>query len=164
MDTPDRNQITTPISKFEDSPVFNYINSLSPIKPVKSVHITQTFNSLSFASLPSVFTSPHVSSFKESRFLRRHHFSDPSNPEFSSENGNKVGTNEGVTNVVCNSSEHQDKFDQGPSIGEVSIEPPFEYSELAIELSRTLSYDCGSPSCSATPCCSTETKSCAEIG
>ncbi|KAL0367328.1 UNVERIFIED_CONTAM: CRC domain-containing protein TSO1, partial [Sesamum radiatum] len=44
---------------------------LSPIKPVKSIHITQTINPLSFASLPSVFTSPHVSSLRESRFLRR---------------------------------------------------------------------------------------------
>ena len=55
----------------QDSPVFNYLNSLSPIKPVKSVHFTQTFSSLSFASLPSVFTSPHVSSHRESRFLKR---------------------------------------------------------------------------------------------
>lgn len=55
----------------QDSPVFNFINSLSPIKPVKSANIAQTFNSLSFASLPSIFTSPHVSSLKESRFLKR---------------------------------------------------------------------------------------------
>lgn len=55
----------------QDSPVFNYINSLSPIKPVKSVNIAQTFNSLTFASLPSVFTSPHVNLHKETRFLRR---------------------------------------------------------------------------------------------
>ena len=31
MDTPKKYQIATPISKDEDSPVFNYINSLSPI-------------------------------------------------------------------------------------------------------------------------------------
>lgn len=54
----------------QDSPVFNYINSLSPIKPVKSTHITQTFNPLNFSSLPSVFTSPHVNSHKESRLKR----------------------------------------------------------------------------------------------
>ena len=60
------------LHRLQDSPVFNYINSLSPIKPVKSVHITQTFSSLSFSSPPSVFTSPHVSCHKESRFLRRY--------------------------------------------------------------------------------------------
>ncbi|XP_051127570.1 protein tesmin/TSO1-like CXC 2 [Andrographis paniculata] len=76
-------QIATPLSKFEDSPVFNFLNNLSPIKQVKSLHITQTFNPLTFASIPSVFSSPHVSSLKDSRFLRRSQISDPYKPEFS---------------------------------------------------------------------------------
>nr|XP_023909383.1 protein tesmin/TSO1-like CXC 2 [Quercus suber] len=159
MDTPERNQIGTPISKFEDSPVFNYINSLSPIKPVKSTHITQTFNPLNFSSLPSVFTSPHVNSHKESR-LKRHNFSDPSKPEFSSENGNKVCTNEGIgvdaTQLYDNSAELQDNFDSRVSDGEASVEPSSEHSKFAIELPRTLKYDCGSPVCDPTPCCGTE--------
>ncbi|KAK7809619.1 crc domain-containing protein tso1, partial [Quercus suber] len=159
MDTPERNQIGTPISKFEDSPVFNYINSLSPIKPVKSTHITQTFNPLNFSSLPSVFTSPHVNSHKESR-LKRHNCSDPSKPEFSSENGNKVCTNEGIgvdaTQLYDNSAELQDNFDSRVSDGEASVEPSSEHSKFAIELPRTLKYDCGSPVCDPTPCCGTE--------
>ncbi|KAF8401734.1 hypothetical protein HHK36_012680 [Tetracentron sinense] len=148
MDTPDRNQIGTPISRFEDSPVFNYINSLSPIKPVKSIHIAQTFNSLSFASLPSVFTSPHVSSHKESRFLRRHHFSDPSKPEFSSHNGNEGCTSARILDAVqlsdC-SADPRESFEPGSSIIDATVELPNENSALAIELSRTLKYDCGSP-------------------
>ncbi|KAK4405744.1 protein tesmin/TSO1-like CXC 2 [Sesamum angolense] len=76
--------------RLQDSPVFNFLNSLSPIKPVKSIHITQTINPLSFATLPSVFTSPHVSSLRESRFLRRHQLSDPSKPEFSSDDRSTV--------------------------------------------------------------------------
>ncbi|ESQ47583.1 hypothetical protein EUTSA_v10020373mg [Eutrema salsugineum] len=72
MDTPPKTvtQIGTPISKLkvENSPVFNFINSLSPIKPVKSIPIAQTFGSLSFSSPPSVFTSPHAASHKGSRF------------------------------------------------------------------------------------------------
>ncbi|KAK4587398.1 hypothetical protein RGQ29_024201 [Quercus rubra] len=159
MDTPERSQIGTPISKFEDSPVFNYINSLSPIKPVKSIHITQTFNPLNFSSLPSVFTSPHVNSHKESR-LKRHNCSDPSKPEFSSENGNKVCTNEGIgvdaTQLYDKSAELQDNFDSGVSDGEASVEPSSEHSKFAIELPRTLKYDCGSPVCDPTPCCGTE--------
>ncbi|VVB01128.1 unnamed protein product [Arabis nemorensis] len=80
MDTPQKSitQIGTPISKskFEDSPVFNYINSLSPIRPVKSIPIPHPFSSLSFTSPPSVFTSPHLtSSHKESRFFKTHHSS-----------------------------------------------------------------------------------------
>lgn len=145
MDTPEKNQIGTPSSKFEDSPIFNYINSLSPIKPVKSLHITQAFSSLSFASLPSVFTSPHVSSHKESRFLRRYSSSDLSKPELSSENGNKVCTSEEV--VV----EHEN-CNAMVDIGEVSVEPHGEGSKFVIELPRTLKYDCGSPAdCVSTP-------------
>lgn len=62
--------------------MFNYINSLSPIRPVKSIPIPHPFSSLSFTSPPSVFTSPHLtSSHKESRFFKTHHSSShPTNP------------------------------------------------------------------------------------
>ncbi|CAH2079133.1 unnamed protein product [Thlaspi arvense] len=66
----------------QDSPVFNYINSLSPIRPVKSMPIPHHFSSLNFTSPPSVFTSPHLtSSHKESRFFKTHNSSssDPTN-------------------------------------------------------------------------------------
>ncbi|XP_020579697.1 protein tesmin/TSO1-like CXC 3 isoform X2 [Phalaenopsis equestris] len=85
MDTPERSKIGgTPISKFEDSPVFNFINSLSPIQPVKSVHSIHTFHSPGSAALSSVFSSPHVSLHKESRFLIRHPFPDSVKQEVSS--------------------------------------------------------------------------------
>ncbi|CAB4292100.1 unnamed protein product [Prunus armeniaca] len=156
MDTPERNQIGTPKAKFEDSPVFNYINSLSPIKPVKSVHITQTFSSLSFASLPSVFTSPHVSAHKESRFLRRHNTSDPSKPESSLESGNKVSANEDAAQLYINSEELREDCVPGVSTGEDSVEPSSEHSKFVIELPRNLKYDCGSPDCRPTTRCGTE--------
>nr|VDC94195.1 unnamed protein product [Brassica oleracea] len=54
----------------QNSPVFNYINNLSPIKPVRLIPIAQTFGSLS----PSVYTPPH----KGSRFKSHTYFSDPS--------------------------------------------------------------------------------------
>ncbi|XP_031383265.1 protein tesmin/TSO1-like CXC 2 [Punica granatum] len=146
MDTPERTQIassSTPISKFEDSPVFNYINNLSPIKPVKSTHITQTFSSLTFASLPSIFTSPHVSSHKESRFLRRHQSLDSSKLK-SPGNAEKASTNEGAE------AELRENFDAGISIASASAEQLSEHTEFAIELPRTLKYDCGSPDCGPT--------------
>ncbi|KAH7857773.1 hypothetical protein Vadar_016344 [Vaccinium darrowii] len=161
MDTPNRNQITTPLSQFEDSPVFNYINSLSPIKTVKSTRISQTLSSFSFATLPSIFTSPHVSSLKETRFLKRHQFSDPSKPEFSSDNDNKGGAIEGVMDVSHTMNEQQQYLDRRNSIGEA--EPTYECSELAIEVSRTLIYDCGSPDCSATPSNGIESKYVSEL-
>ncbi|XP_013601979.1 protein tesmin/TSO1-like CXC 2 [Brassica napus] len=86
MDTPQKSitQIETPVSKsrVEDSPVFNYINSLSPIRPVKSIPNPHQFSALNFTSPPSVFTSPHLtSSHKESRFFKTHHPSpDPTIP------------------------------------------------------------------------------------
>ncbi|KAL5541514.1 hypothetical protein UlMin_009224 [Ulmus minor] len=104
MDTPERNQIRAPVSKVEGSPVFNFINNLSPIKPVKPLHITQTFNTFSFASLPSVFTSPHITSQKESRILSRYNCSYPSKLELDSEDG--IPTNEGI--VMDNSVETRD--------------------------------------------------------
>ncbi|CAN8324509.1 unnamed protein product [Cochlearia groenlandica] len=85
MDTPQKSktQIETPISKskFEDSPVFNYINSLSPIRPFKTISMPNHFNSLNFTSPPSVFTSPHLSSsHKESRFFKTHISSSTNQP------------------------------------------------------------------------------------
>ncbi|KAK2647077.1 hypothetical protein Ddye_022272 [Dipteronia dyeriana] len=156
MDTPEKaTQIATPLSKFEDSPVFNYINSLSPIKPVKSIPITQTFNSLNFSSLPSIFTSPHVIAHRETRFLKRNNCSDSSKAGSSSENGNKVCTDDGVamdaSQLYDNSAQLQENFDAGVSIEEDSVEPSGD-SKFVIELPRALKYDCGSPGCSSTPC------------
>ncbi|XP_027915005.1 protein tesmin/TSO1-like CXC 2 [Vigna unguiculata] len=145
MDTPERNQISATLSKFEDSPVFNYINSLSPIKPVKSVPISQTFNSLSFSSPPSVFTSPHVSCLKESRFLRRHIPLGTSKPKISSEDVNKVHTIEEALadskRARHNKGESQNT-EKGISLGDASI----EHIKFSVEPQQTLKYDtCGSP-------------------
>ncbi|KAL0434097.1 UNVERIFIED_CONTAM: protein tesmin/TSO1-like CXC 2 [Sesamum latifolium] len=111
-----------------DSPVFNFLNSLSPIKPVKSIHITQTINPLSFASLPSVFTSPHVSSLRESRFLRRHQLSDPLKPEFSSDNGGVVDRSKGKMDTK-KLDEQKENLDPGASNGQVAGEPSCEFAE-----------------------------------
>ncbi|KAJ4842785.1 hypothetical protein Tsubulata_024928 [Turnera subulata] len=166
MDTPEKTttQITTPLSKFEDSPVFNYINSLSPIKPVRSLHVAQAFHSLSFSSVPSIFTSPHVSSHKESRFLRRNNYTDASKPEFSSENGNKgcggeVVTVDAAAQLYENSAELQENFDPRVSVGE----PPNEHMKFALELPRTLKYDCDSPECDSTTRCGTQSGCLSEL-
>ncbi|KAK4355572.1 hypothetical protein RND71_024543 [Anisodus tanguticus] len=145
MDTPERNknQIATPISKFEESPFSNFLNNLSPIKPVKSAHFPQSLNTLSFASIPSVFTSPHVSSIRESRFLRRHLLSDPSKPEFASDNSVKVDTDEGMLDAVNNSNKPKESFGSEISV----VEASHECSKLAVELARSLNYECSdSPS------------------
>ncbi|KAI4317881.1 hypothetical protein L6164_025712 [Bauhinia variegata] len=163
MDTPERNQIGTSISKFEDSPVFNYINSLSPIKPVKSVHITQTFNTLSFPSPPSVFTSPHVNAHRESRFVRRHNHLDASKTKVVSEDGNKISSSEeDSTHAYSNSEEKQGNSDERISVGDASSDPSNEQAQFIIELPQTLKYDCGSPSYDHPPC-SNETSCLVEL-
>ncbi|KAK6130231.1 hypothetical protein DH2020_036041 [Rehmannia glutinosa] len=135
MDTPERSkncQIATSISKFEESPVFNFLNSLSPIKPVKSIHITQTINPLSFASLPSVFTSPHLTSRRESRFLRRHQLSDPSKPEFSSDDQSTIDAKNVNMAATKQLDEQQENVDPRASDDDSAVgpsEPVVEGSE-----------------------------------
>ncbi|KGN56953.1 protein tesmin/TSO1-like CXC 2 [Cucumis sativus] len=149
MDTPERNQIgSTSVSKFEDSPVFNYINNLSPIQPVKSIHTSQTFNSLSFASLPSVFTSPHASSYKESRFLRRHSISDLSKPDFSTEDGSKVETDGGATGNVAQLQDDSSPPDEkSDSLSNPSTELPSERPESTKEEPQASKSDSSRPDC-----------------
>ncbi|KAI7756152.1 hypothetical protein M8C21_023999, partial [Ambrosia artemisiifolia] len=138
MDTPERTHVANPLSKFEDSPVFNYINSLSPIKPVKSVHFTQNFSSLNFASPPSVFTSPHVSSLKDSKFLKRHQFSDSSKPVLTSEDAKKAETSEGNLNATEDPLNQQTDFNTSNSITGTSVVPSNGCSNLE---SRKLNYE-----------------------
>nr|GMD70456.1 protein tesmin/TSO1-like CXC 2 isoform X2 [Ipomoea batatas] len=162
MDTPDRtkiNQIVTPLSKIEESPVFNFLNSLSPIEPVKSAHITQTFNSLSFSSSPSVFTSPHMSMLKESRFLRRHQLPDPSKPEFSSDNDHKVNSSQVHNLDVSDNMSEQPESYLGSCTIEASIRASYEFSKLAVELVKSLDYDCSSPNSSTVANCDIKHKS-----
>ncbi|XP_051129723.1 protein tesmin/TSO1-like CXC 2 [Andrographis paniculata] len=96
MASPERSsggQAETSIDKFEDSPIFGFINNLSPIKPLKSTLLSHSINPLSFGPMPSVFTSPQVNPLRECRILRR----DLSKPEFSSGDGitsNTYGENE----------------------------------------------------------------------
>lgn len=142
MDTPNTNQIGTPISKFEDSPVFNYINSLSPIKAVETTSTAPIFTPLSFTSPPSIFASPHLMSYKESRFLRRHHLPDPSKPEFSHIE-NEDGTSERVPDTVQISDlcdEQLGCISPARSSRTLAKEPPYEKVKLVSESAKNLKY------------------------
>lgn len=54
---------------FQDSPIFNYINNLSPIKPVKGTSVIQVFSGLN--SPPLVFRSPRIHAHQQSIDLKR---------------------------------------------------------------------------------------------
>ncbi|KAI3982050.1 hypothetical protein MKX01_018956 [Papaver californicum] len=70
MDSPERNQITTlgSPSPVQDSPLFNFLSTLSPIKPVKLRHAAQGFTEYNFPS--PVFTSPRINPQRETGFLK----------------------------------------------------------------------------------------------
>ncbi|XP_074307191.1 protein tesmin/TSO1-like CXC 2 [Silene latifolia] len=142
MDTPERNQIGTPLNKIEESPFSNFANSLSPINAVKTIHVSQTFSSLSFTSPPSVFTSPHVSLQKESRFLRRHQTLDTVKAQCSNDEGNKPSEAERETSPdqQPNNSTSAEAVGEGVPCNESSTEPLCGLSDP-----RPLTYDCGSP-------------------
>ncbi|XP_010419332.1 PREDICTED: protein tesmin/TSO1-like CXC 4 isoform X2 [Camelina sativa] len=71
MDTPDKNRIpAVSFLNFEDSPVFQYINDLSPIEPLKPARPENISHSLAFTSPSSLFSSPLLSS---SRFSMKRH-------------------------------------------------------------------------------------------
>ncbi|KAF8692179.1 hypothetical protein HU200_039781 [Digitaria exilis] len=58
----------------QDSPVFNFINNLSPIPPPKPsdrAHNVQLFKSSDLAPVSSIFASPHVNLAKEPKILIR---------------------------------------------------------------------------------------------
>ncbi|KAK3126509.1 hypothetical protein QOZ80_7AG0557720 [Eleusine coracana subsp. coracana] len=69
MDTPDR-PLAPAASRAEDSPLFSFINDLSPIEPLKSAYAAtslQGYQSINITSISSIFTSPHDNPHKEPR-------------------------------------------------------------------------------------------------
>ncbi|XVE89852.1 hypothetical protein DITRI_Ditri20bG0027700 [Diplodiscus trichospermus] len=157
MDTPDKTQITptSSLSKFEDSPVFKYIDSLSPIELAKSRQTDNVFSSLAFLSPSSLFPSPQISCHRESRFLvKRHDFLAASNSR-DLQSANESNISEGASKAVEQSDLYEGHLgcpNNDSSCKGISSDLLDEQSDLAIELPRTLKYDCGSPDCNLQPC------------
>uniref|UniRef100_A0A0D9Y188 CRC domain-containing protein n=1 Tax=Leersia perrieri TaxID=77586 RepID=A0A0D9Y188_9ORYZ len=100
MDTPDRAPRAATAAAVEDSPVFNFINSLSPIPPPKpsdSAHNVQLFKSSDLAPVSSIFASPHVNPAKESKLLIR---DDSVQLSQESHSPNSVRTRTGATSSI----------------------------------------------------------------
>ncbi|CAA6653709.1 unnamed protein product [Spirodela intermedia] len=150
MDTPQRGQqhAGTALSRVEDSPVFSYISSLSPIKPVKSVHITHALP-LNFSSPPSVFAS-HI-----------YPVLDSSAPDFSSEDGDDKSLSYVMPNLLKLSECAIDEKANCRTkclLNEANVDPPEECQKLTSHLSRSLEYDCGSPNHNTAPCYGSQNK------
>ncbi|KAF3775035.1 CRC domain-containing protein [Nymphaea thermarum] len=54
----------------QDSPVFNYLSNLSPIKPIKSAHVVQAFGEFNLPPPATIFTSPRDVLKRETIFRR----------------------------------------------------------------------------------------------
>ncbi|XP_057760195.1 protein tesmin/TSO1-like CXC 2 [Arachis stenosperma] len=145
MDTPERNQINPSLSRVQDSPVFNFLNGLSPIKTEKPAQIGQTFSSLSFPSPPRAFASPNLTSFKESKVLKRHNPFGKSRPGVSSEDGNKFQISDVAIadsfHPYHNSRESQGNFHDGISAVDDSIALPGEHTDFSAEIPQALKYN-----------------------
>ncbi|XP_038971713.1 protein tesmin/TSO1-like CXC 3 isoform X2 [Phoenix dactylifera] len=154
MDTPERSKIGgTPVSKFEDSPVFNFINSLSPIQPVKSVDSVHSVQSY-LPSVSSIFASPHANPQRESRFLIRNSSSDFSKDESSSDNVDESNLCTGVLNAVRLSRctvIARESCSIICSLNEATVDPPDECSTLPSNVPQPEQYNSGSPNHNTTP-------------
>ncbi|KAK8532083.1 hypothetical protein V6N12_053532 [Hibiscus sabdariffa] len=145
MDTPDKTQITptSNISKFEDSPVFKYIDSLSPIELAKSKQADNVFSSLAFLSPSSLFPSPQIGCHRESR----HHFLSLSTSK-ALQSGHESNASEGASKA----DEQSDMYDEqlgclknDCSSKGTSSNLLNDQLDLATDFPRTLKYDCRSP-------------------
>lgn len=152
MDTPQRGQQLsgTAISRVEDSPVFNYICNLSPIKPLKSVYITHALN---FSSPPScILASPPLISQKEHKLPIRYLSLDSSVPSCSLEGSNEKNLSyiiPSLHRISDSGKEDKPKSKAKCMLSEATINLPEESLKLT---PRSLEYDCGSPDHNIVPC------------
>ncbi|CAM6010218.1 unnamed protein product [Sphagnum balticum] len=65
------NQMFTIHNDFGESPLFKYLCNLSPIKPLKAVHVAHTYNELTFPPEPRIFASPRSTQRASSSSLKR---------------------------------------------------------------------------------------------
>ncbi|KAH9754120.1 CRC domain-containing protein TSO1 [Citrus sinensis] len=132
----------------QDSPVFNYISSLSPIEQIKSIRNDRSFNSVNFTSPSSLFASPKIGYLRESRFsLSSNQSPDILKPELplhGKENKISKGNSEAVQ-LFDDCTGKLDCVTPGSSAREVISKLLDETLELAIELPITVKYDGGTP-------------------
>ncbi|WOK91766.1 hypothetical protein Cni_G00457 [Canna indica] len=157
-DTPTRSKSGgPPLSTIEDSPVFNFMNNLSPIQPVKtanSVHIAHTHQSLNLASLSSIFSSPHANPSRETRSLSRPSFVDFSKPE----NCSGYAAENIICSEVCDAARSssfgatsQENCTVTCLLNEAIIDSPDQCPTVPSTLAHSIQYGSGSPNHMTTP-------------
>ncbi|KAL5197229.1 hypothetical protein ABZP36_000741 [Zizania latifolia] len=149
MDTPDRaaSAAASASTRAEDSPLFSFIDSLSPIEPVKSAYSTssiQAYQSLNITSISSIFTSPHDNAHKESKRSKRS-FAEFSESEVCAGDSdkNKPSKSSNAVKFACTSTLTGETHKIASSVG--PLEGPSD-------LSQPGQFDAGSPDHNKTLC------------
>ncbi|URE38617.1 Tesmin TSO1-like CXC domain containing protein, partial [Musa troglodytarum] len=137
-----------------DSPIYNFINNLSPIQPVKSIDsvpIVHTHQPLNFASLSSIFSSPHANPPRETR----HPFTDYFKQENFSDNVGESSLCSEVSDAGRPSgfnSSSQENCTVTCSLNEATVDPPDGCPALPSTFPRSTQYYSGSPDHNVKPC------------
>ncbi|KQK20630.1 protein tesmin/TSO1-like CXC 2 [Brachypodium distachyon] len=152
MDTPDRAALPAS-SRAEDSPLFGFIDSMSPIEPLKSAYSTnslQAYQSLSITSISSIFTSPHHNTQKESK-LSKSSFADFNESEVCTDHSDKnkpPSSSNAVRLFACTSSITEETHTATSSVNEGIVDP----AKGPNDLPQPGRFESGSPDHNTTPC------------
>ncbi|OEL28899.1 Protein tesmin/TSO1-like CXC 2 [Dichanthelium oligosanthes] len=150
MDTPDRAAAQPAASRAEDSPVFSFINNLSPIEPLKSVYNTnslQGYQSINITSISSIFTSPHDNVHKEPR-LPKSSLGEISESEVCADGSNTnkpTKSSNAVRLFACTSTVTQETHT-------VTCSDVVDPATGSCDLAQPAQFDNGSPDHNTTPC------------
>ncbi|KAF8713472.1 hypothetical protein HU200_028249 [Digitaria exilis] len=134
----------------QDSPVFSFINNLSPIEPLKSAYNAnslQGYQSINITSISSIFTSPHDNVHKEPR-LPKSSLGEISESEVCAEGSNTnkpAKSSNAVRLFACAST--VTKETHTVTCSDV-VDPPTGPCDLA----QSAQFDNGSPDHNTTPC------------
>ncbi|VAI01123.1 unnamed protein product [Triticum turgidum subsp. durum] len=141
----------------QDSPLFGFIDSLSPIEPLKSAYsgngLQAYHQSLNAASVSSIFTSPHHNAHKEGSKLSKSSFGDYTENEISMEDGtdkNKSPTSSTAVRLfACTSTITRESHTMITcSVNEGIVDPPKGPNDLP----QPGRFDSGSPDHNTAPC------------
>ncbi|CAN6181429.1 unnamed protein product [Urochloa humidicola] len=153
MDTPDRPAAPPAASRAEDSPLFSFINNLSPIEPLKSAYNAnslQGYQSINITSISSIFTSPHDNAHKEQR-LPKSSLGEVSETEMCAEgsNTNKPAKSSNAVRLFACTSTAVTQETHIVTCSDVVDPPAGPPCDLAQQPAQ---FDNGSPDHNTTPC------------
>ncbi|OAY79494.1 CRC domain-containing protein TSO1 [Ananas comosus] len=156
-------------SKLEDSPVYKFLNNLSPIDAVKSIGSLRTVQTLQFGNFAhsSAFSTPHADRQGESGQPIRNPFDEPSKREISLggfDGSNRCTGSSSETPLSSCTASAQEPRSIACSLNDATIEPPSGSSSLSRNLPPLMQYDAFSPDYNKELCYGVTTDVSADMG